>query len=584
MSLSPRRAKIVATIGPASSELNVIESLIRAGVDVFRFNFSHGTHEDHRIRYDLVRKASQNTGKIVAILQDLQGPKLRVGRFPGGSINIEKSAEVHLKLEDRGTVAPQPQSGPQVIPYNYEPLSREIRVGHRILMDDGNMEVVVIGIDGAVIKAQVVFGGALKDHKGMNFPDTKLSIASFTEKDREDLLFGMQLGVDYIALSFVRTADDVRNVKKFMHANKKNIPVVSKIEKAEAIENYRDILSVTDAIMVARGDLAVEVGTAKVPSLQKDMIKKANAAGVPVITATQMLESMIGTPRPTRAEASDVANAVLDGSDALMLSAESASGKFPVLAVSVMSNIIQETELRNRPTLHDAFRFVPGSDSTIAEAVEFAAASLIRAVGAKAAVCVTHTGESALALAQHRPVCPIVALTDADAVSRKLCLVWGVQSEVLTKEEISSAELKTADQSESMRLEAFFDIAEQRLVNLALLDTGDLFVCSAGSPPLKHGSTNSLKVVKVRLSQDPNKQKSTGENVTGYRTKRAQFVIDQNLCTQCGGCVEVCPNDIFGVQNRKVYLKESNCKNCTFDNACMEICPTNAIEVIKLAD
>ncbi len=575
MNFSQRRAKIVATIGPASSELSIIENLIRTGVDVFRFNFSHGTHADHLARLQLVRQAAKNIDKPVAILQDLQGPKLRVGRFPSGSITLEKSAEVFFSYEkDRTFVAEQKEGTPPSIYYNYEPLAREIRVGHRLLMDDGNIEVVVTETDNKdIIKAQVVFGGVLKDHKGMNFPDTRLSIQSFTKKDREDLFFGLENDVDYIALSFVRTAEDIRDLKKLMHAHRKNVPVVAKIEMADAIKNIKEILDVTDAVMVARGDLAVEVGTAKVPALQKEIIKLANARGIPVITATQMLESMISTPRPTRAEASDVANAVLDGSDAVMLSAESASGKFPVLAVSVMVNIILETEQRQISLLGERSMTPPlASETTVVEAVEYAATGLVRAIGAKAAVCVTHTGESAVALSRFRPACPIFAFTDSHAVARRLSLVWGVTSRVLD----------SSNQSDTV--EALLAHAEFELVKERIADKGDLLVCSAGSPPLKHGSTNLLKVVKVNVSQESilSPQTPEKEDVSGYRTRNAQFVIDHNLCTQCGGCIEVCPNDIFGIENRKVYLKESNCRNCTFDNACMEICPTNAIEVMKL--
>lgn len=585
MNFSPRRAKIVATIGPASSDRPVVENLIKAGVDVFRLNFSHGTKEDHLLRIQTIREAAQNIGKPVALLQDLQGPKLRVGRFPGGSLNLEKSAEVHFRYEkDRTAVAVQIEGKPPIIPYNYQPLPREIRVGHRILMDDGNLEVVVTGLGQGpelsdLIQAQVVFGGLLKDHKGMNYPDTKLSIQSFTPKDKEDLLFGMEHNVDYVALSFVRTAEDVRELKRFMHSHKKNIPVVSKIEMADAITNLKSILDITDAVMVARGDLAVEVGNAKVPALQKEIISLSNARGIPVITATQMLESMITAPRPTRAEASDVANAVLDGTDALMLSAESASGKFPVLAVSVMANIILETELRKKSLLGDIMQQPPAStDNTIVEAVEYAASSLIRALGAKAAVCITHTGESPLALARFRPPCPIFAFSDNDAVARRLALVWGISTEVLPQDQIQSEEKED--------LEQLFSFAEKHLVESRIIEKGDLIVCSAGSPPLKHGSTNLLKVVKVKLSHSESAGGSGGkghpDQIAGYRTKQAQFILDQSLCTQCGGCIEVCPNDIFGIENRRVYLKESNCRSCTFDNACMEICPTHAIEVIRL--
>lgn len=586
MNLHLRRAKIVATLGPASSDASTIENLIKAGVNVFRLNFSHGTKEDHRSRYNAVRMASKKLGQAVAILQDLQGPKLRVGKFADASIMIEKGQDIILRLEKNK--APMTQTGAKpIIPYNYERLAREVQPGHRILMDDGNLEVVVTDIKGEDIFAQVVFGGLLKDHKGMNFPDTRITIESFTPKDREDLLFGMQLGVDYVALSFVRSEHDVRSIQKFMHSHKKNIPVISKIEKSEAIANLQEILKVTDAVMVARGDLAVEVGTAQVPSLQKQIIRECNIRGIPVITATQMLESMINLPRPTRAEASDVANAILDGTDAVMLSAESASGKFPVLTVSVMHNIILETELRSVNALSPGLSHytTPAPHSTaeipsVVEAIEHAAASLATWINAKAIACTTHTGQAARALARYRPPVPIIAFTDSPTVEAQLALVWGV---------------RTVSVEATPELDKLFEVAEASLVKAGIVSKGDLMVMTAGWPPLKHGTTSLLRVLTVKKELETKSQRDaqkTGgslindENIQGYRTRRAQFVLDQNSCIQCGGCVEVCPNDIFGYdsQRRRVYLRELNCKLCTFDDACMHICPTGAVEIIRLAD
>lgn len=576
-----RRAKIVATLGPSSSDSDTIENLIKSGVNVFRLNFSHGAHADHKDRFDKIRKAAKKLHKSIAILQDLQGPKLRVGSFEGGSIQIEKGEEVRLVLE-KNTNALKKNQNKKTIPYNYENLSKEIKPRHRILLDDGNMELVVTEIDKDEIKAQVVFGGILKDNKGMNFPDTRITIQSFTPKDREDLLFGLQLGIDYVALSFVRTADDVKEIQKFMHSHKMNVPVVSKIEKSEAIQNFPEILEVTDCVMVARGDLAVEVGTAQVPSLQKHIIRECNLRGIPVITATQMLESMVNTPRPTRAEASDVANAILDGSDAVMLSAETASGKFPTLTVSVMSNIIHETELRfkndhksaieaimslRKPAIpHDANAF------PVVEAIEHAATNIANWVDAKAIVCTTHTGRAARALARYRPSVPVYAFTDDEKVMRQLALVWGLES----------FPIKPAKTQEDM-----LSTVENTLVENHLLHKNELIVYTAGWPALKYGTTNFLKVYKIQKEASIHAggtKKKPADELLGYRTTRAQFTLDRSLCVQCGGCVEVCPNDIFGIQNRQVYIKESNCKLCTFDNACMEICPTNAIEVIRLDD
>jgi pyruvate kinase len=482
-----RRAKIVATLGPASSDPKIIEELIEAGVNVFRFNFSHGTHPDHEARFNIVRAASKKLEKPVAILQDLQGPKLRVGNFAGGSITIAKGEEVVLKLETAGKPA---AAGTKTIPYNYERLPAEVQVGHRILMDDGNLEVVVRAIKGDEIHAEVVFGGVLKDHKGMNFPDTRVTIEAFTPKDQEDLEFGLKLGVDFVALSFVRTPDDIRNVRKFMHAHgSSSTPIISKIEKGEAIENLEEILSVSDAIMVARGDLAVEVGTAQVPILQKQIIRECNARGIPVITATQMLETMVTNNRPTRAEASDIANAVLDGTDALMLSAETASGKYPVLSVATMQSVILETERKGInltgpvPLVEPETAKVLEGIPVLVEAIEHAAAHLAGWIGAKAIACTTHTGQAARALARSRPEVPIVAFTDSTVVRRRLALVWGVES--------SSIE-------PSQDLDKLFTFAEVELARRGIVHKGDRVVLTAGWPPLQHGTTNLLKVVTVR--------------------------------------------------------------------------------------
>ncbi len=481
MNLPSRRAKIVATLGPSTSTAESIEDLIKAGVNVVRMNFSHGTHDQHRARFDLVRAAAKKLGRSVAILQDLQGPKLRVGNFPNGSVTINNGEQIILRLETSKSTA---DPGLKIVPFNYERLAQEVHVGHRILIDDGNLEIVVTAITDGDIHAKVVYGGLVKDHKGMNFPDTHVTIEAFTPKDREDLEFGLQIGVDYVALSFVRTADDIASIRKFMAERNKAVPIVSKIEMGEAIENLDSILAVTDAVMVARGDLAVEVGTALVPHLQKRIIRECNQRGIPVITATQMLESMISTPRPTRAEASDVANAVIDGTDALMLSAESASGKFPVLAVTVMASIILETEhhakdLRRNTWTEDAGK---KGDRT-QEAIEHAAGQLAAWIDAKAIACTTHTGRAARALAKYRPSVPIIAFTDVAAVRRQLALVWGVE---------------TVHVEPNLDIDKLFTFAEVEIARMALARKGDRIVLTAGWPPLQTGSTNLMKVVTVR--------------------------------------------------------------------------------------
>jgi len=391
----------------------MIGKLIDAGLNVARLNFSHGAHADHRRTYDRVREVAAEKGVPVAILQDLQGPKIRVGKMQGGAVELVSGREVWLTTEAvEGTA--------ELIPHTYEPLARDTEVGDRILLDDGRLELEVLGTTGARVQCRVVVGGTLSDHKGMNLPGVKLSTPALTDKDREDLDFGVDLGVDYIALSFVRRPEDVMEAKELAG----RIPVISKIEKPEAVERFDEILRVTDGIMVARGDLGVEMGPERVPLVQKQLIEKTNLVGKVVITATEMLDSMRHNPRPTRAEASDVANAILDGTDAVMLSGETAAGDYPVEAVRTMHRIIVEIEGSTR------FRQLPEPPSVrrheTTNAIARAAVVASRDLEAETILCFTESGATAALISEYRPVANILAVTASASTHRRLALHWGV--------------------------------------------------------------------------------------------------------------------------------------------------------------
>jgi pyruvate kinase len=408
-----QRVKIVATLGPASSSAEKIRELIAAGADVFRLNFSHGTHEDHRRTFEAVRAEADRAGTYVAVLADLCGPKIRAGEMAGGGVEIVAGAGITITTEHVLGDATRFST-------IYESLPDDVSPGHRILLDDGLLELEVLAVEGREIRCAVVAGGTLKSRKGMNIPGTPLSTPALTEKDREDLIFARELGVDYLALSFVREPGDVTETKGLAGS----IPVIAKIEKPEAIENLDEILLAADGVMVARGDLGVEAGAEKVPLLQKRIIEAASRLGKPVIVATQMLESMMSNPRPTRAEVSDVANAVLDGTGAMMLSGETAVGRHPVEAVRVMAAIIAEVEgsslfehMKN-PIRIDEYSF----SNAIARAAIVAAEDL----GLKALAIYTETGHSAALVSACRPRAAIVGLSRHDAVLRRLCLRWGV--------------------------------------------------------------------------------------------------------------------------------------------------------------
>src|SRR4028118_1329308 len=416
---SRRRTKIVATIGPASSHPDVLRALIKAGATTLRLNFSHGTHEDHQRSIRLIRQTAFELNQPVGILQDLQGPKIRLGRFEAGPITLAKG--------DRFTLTSQAVPGTQEISsVTYEPLADEVPEGATILLDDGKVEMLVEEIDRVKrsLHCRVVVGGVLSNNKGVNFPGVYLSIKAMTDKDRQDLMFGLDQGVDWVALSFVRNPQDVLEIKELIASAGKNVPVIAKIEKHEAIEQMEAILALCNGVMVARGDLGVELPAEDVPILQKRLIATSNRMGIPVITATQMLDSMVGNPRPTRAEISDVANAILDGTDAVMLSNETAVGKFPVEAVATMARIAVRME---REGIRGNIRNVEDIGRSIPNGISQAVSQISEQLNAAAIMTLTKTGATARNASKFRPKTAILAVTPHVDVARQLQLVWGVR-------------------------------------------------------------------------------------------------------------------------------------------------------------
>lgn len=421
-SLHWRRTKIIATLGPASSTEAMLEKLIKAGVNVFRLNMSHGSHEQHRSAFQLIRETAGRMDLHVAILMDLCGPKIRTGTFPSGAIMLRKKSSViiscKLKTGAEGLIASQ-----------YTDLYKDVKKGERILLDDGILELRVENISGQEISCKIIHGGLLKDNKGINLPDSKISVSSFTAKDRKDVKLAMELGADFVALSFVRNENDVLVLDAYMKKNGLPIPIIAKIEKPEAIINIDAILKASYGIMVARGDLGIELPAEQVPLIQKDLICKARYLNRPVIVATQMLESMIEHSRPTRAEVGDVANAALLGTDAVMLSGETAVGKYPLDAVKMMDRVLREIEAHQ--WVHNDFggrdnNQSSGTSLSIRKAVSYAVTSLAHDLNLQGIVVPTNTGTTAQILAASRPTAPLLGVSASAQICRKLALHWGV--------------------------------------------------------------------------------------------------------------------------------------------------------------
>jgi len=481
--LADRRTKIVATIGPATNSPENLRKLIQSGINVARLNFSHGTQDDHKRVIDSIRTLSRELAAPVSLLQDLQGPKIRIGKVKNGAVEIKSGQKI--------TVTTRKLVGDEkILSTEFETFLKDVSVGQKILLDDGNLEFVVDRIKGDEVECTVIYGGVLKDNKGMNLPGARLSVNALTEKDIQDLDFGLKEGVDYVALSFVRSPEDIKHLRSLIEKKSAHTRIIAKIEKFEALDALEEIIAASDGVMVARGDLAVEVGQSLLPGIQKSIIHLCNEQGKPVITATQMLDSMVNNPRPTRAEITDIANAVLDGSDALMLSAESASGRYPFKCVETMDEVIREVE---RTGVNYYKMNFAGEFLAVAEAIAASACLSALKLNATAIVCLTTSGKTATLISRYRPKAQIIAVTHKRETLDRLELVWGIQTIPIEPYTDSDSAMKTI---------------EKLLLDYGLVKQGDRVILTMGLPVLERGTTNSIRVYTIKSEPHliPNEQ------------------------------------------------------------------------------
>ncbi|WP_410538970.1 pyruvate kinase [Streptomyces sp. KL2] len=469
-----RRAKIVCTLGPATDSYEQIKALVEAGMDVARLNLSHGAHAEHEERYHRVRRASEATGRSVGILADLQGPKIRLGRFREGPVLLERGEEFTITTED--VEGDREQCGT-----TYEGLADDVTPGELVLVDDGRVTLRVTAVDGPRIRTEVTEGGMVSDHKGLNLPGVAVSVPALSDKDVDDLRWALRTGVDVIALSFVRSARDIADVHRVMKEEDRHLPVIAKIEKPQAVENLAEIVAAFDGLMVARGDLGVEMPLEAVPLVQKRAVALARRNAKPVIVATQMLDSMIDSSRPTRAEASDVANAVMDGTDAVMLSGETSVGKYPVETVRTMGRIVAAAE---EDMLSQGLRPLAESAKprTQGGAVARAAAEMGDFLGAKFLVAFTQSGDTVRRLSRYRSPVPVLAFTPDPATRAQLNLTWGVETFLGP----------TARSTDEM-----VEQVDRRLLEVGRCERGDKVIITAGSPPGVPGTTNMVRVHRI---------------------------------------------------------------------------------------
>ncbi|RKN85505.1 pyruvate kinase [Paenibacillus ginsengarvi] len=498
-----RKTKIVCTIGPSSESLPALKQLISAGMNVARLNFSHGDFEEHGNRIKNIRAACRELNKTVAILLDTKGPEIRTGKLKEDSYDLVQDELIVLTTEEM-------IGDSKRISVTYKDLPRDVKVGSTILIDDGLIGLTVVGISGSDIECRIVNGGTIKSKKGVNVPGVRISLPGITEKDANDIIFGIEQGVDFIAASFVRKASDVLEIRQLLEEhNAPHIQIISKIENQEGVHNLDEILAVSDGLMVARGDLGVEIPAEEVPLVQKRMIKQCNLVGKPVITATQMLDSMQRNPRPTRAEASDVANAIFDGTDAIMLSGETAAGKYPVESVLTMSRIAERAE--SALEYREIFvRQSSAQQTTITEAISQSVANSALDLDAKAIITPTESGYTARMVSKYRPKSQIIAVTRSEQVMRRLCLIWGVVP-------IQGEEARNTDE--------MFQLAVDDSIKAGLIRLGDLVIITAGVPVGRSGTTNLMKVHHVgemiAKGQGIGSQSATGKVVIARSAQEA---------------------------------------------------------------
>ncbi|HEX7005430.1 MAG TPA: pyruvate kinase [Trueperaceae bacterium] len=474
--MSPRRTKIVATLGPVTSNKEMIVDLIEAGVNVFRLNFSHGTREVHRENIEMIRTESERLGRSVGVLQDLQGPKIRTGTFTDGRVLLEVGSRFDFTCDDDSP------GDSKRVGVTYKGLCNDVKIGDTLLLDDGRLAVQVTALKGPRIETEVTLGGVLSNNKGINIPGADLSIPALTDKDVEDLLYGAELEVDWVAISFVRSRDDLLLARHYLARAGSSAKLMAKIEKPGAVQRFDEILSEVDGVMVARGDLGVEMPPERVPLIQKRLVRACVEAGKPVVTATQMLESMIQNPTPTRAEASDVANAIYDGTDAIMLSAETAVGSYPVEAVRMMDRIARSVEADDSYQTNMREHY-PKPDETTADAVSLGACQMAFNLNANLIVTFTSSGTTAMRVSRNRPASPILAITPSERAFRQMSVVWGVIPH-------RSNEIHSTDE--------MVTVASQAIKELGLGLVDSRFVITAGVPFGMRGTTNLIRVEKMQ--------------------------------------------------------------------------------------